>query len=54
MKIKCIDNTRAEHLLTIGKIYDGEEYENGYRIRELDDCKGGGILLKFRFEIVTE
>lgn len=54
MKFKCINNKKAEHLLTIGKIYKGEEHEEGIRVYDLDDGKGGGTLLKSRFEIIKQ
>lgn len=54
MKIKCIDNKHAEHVLTIGKVYEAEEFEEGYRILDLDDGKGAGTLIKSRFIVVNQ
>ena len=52
-KYRCIDNDDGVKLLTIGKVYEGEESESSY-VRVLTDTGRFGLFLLSRFEVVPE
>jgi len=61
MKFKCIDDSKMEDFLTLGKIYNGEYSKDvdstGRKMVEIERCDDGKTFVKFRgfrFEIVLE
>lgn len=52
MRLKCIDNKNVEGSLTIGDIYSGEKYGEGYKA--IDDDGIENAFYKTRFEVLED
>ena len=52
MKLRCIDNSSDEYLLTFGRIYEGERAGNGYSVT-LNNGRRAWVG-SFRFEVIHE